>query len=68
MSEGPDFDRVVNVLIRIVLRIVVHDDGEPKGGLGANSGILPRLDRGTSRRRLLDRGPDGQAPFIRFAP
>ena len=50
------------MLVRVVLRIVVQkqDDEEPKGGLGANSGILPRLDRGASRRRLLDRGPDGQ--------
>jgi hypothetical protein len=42
--EGPDFDRVANIIIRVVLRMVVQDDKEPEGGLGANSGVLPRLD------------------------
>ena len=68
MKEGPDFERVANVILGVLLRIVVDEDDEPKGGLGANSGILPRIDRRASRRGLLNRGPDGQAPFLRFAP
>jgi hypothetical protein len=44
MSPEPDFDRVVDVLIRVVLRISEHDETQTKGGPSADTGVLPRLD------------------------
>src|ERR1700678_2967051 len=64
MSEIPNYERVADVLIRVVLRLVGKDDGPKGGGLGADTGILPGLNRGTGDRRLLDRRPGGQTPGL----
>ncbi len=44
MSTGPDYGRVVDVIVGVVLRSFLGDDDDSEGGLGANSGVLPRVD------------------------
>ncbi len=44
MKEGPDWRRVVDVVVSIALRISQVEDDETEGGLGANSGVLPCVD------------------------
>lgn len=47
MSHEPDLDRVADVLILVALRLSEHDKEQTKGDLDADSGVLPRFDRGT---------------------
>ena len=59
----PDYEAVASVLVSIGLRIVNKNLG-PKGGLRAQSGVLPCVDGGASGGGLVDRGPDGQTPGL----
>lgn len=45
MSGTPNFDRVAAVLLRVALRLVGKDDEPKGGGLGADYGVLPSVDR-----------------------
>jgi hypothetical protein len=44
MNAEPDFERVAIVLIRIALRVLVHDGNQAEGELNADTGVLSRLN------------------------
>jgi hypothetical protein len=64
MRGEPDFERVADVLVRVVLRILGKNDESIGGGPSADAGVLPSIDRRIGRRGFLDRGPGGQAPPV----
>ena len=44
MSEAPNLDRVAEVLIRVVLRVVSDNEDTSGGGRDADVGVLPGID------------------------
>ena len=58
-GEGPDYERVAAVLVRIGLRLVTeserNESSEHEGGNDADGGLLQSVDRGTGSGGLLDR-------------
>jgi hypothetical protein len=40
MNAEPDFERVASVLIRVVLRVLVHDGNHREGELSVDPGLL----------------------------
>jgi hypothetical protein len=44
MNAEPDLERVATILIRIALRVLVHDGKNDEGELNADTGVLSRLN------------------------
>ena len=61
MTSPDSYDRVANVIIRVVLRMLRDDEG-PKGGYVVDSGVLPGVNRRASGRELW---MEGQADGVR---
>jgi hypothetical protein len=47
VNQEPNYDRVADVFIHVALRMTEHDESKAKGEFDVDTGILPRLDRGT---------------------
>lgn len=60
----PNYARVAAVLVTVSLRLVMDREGDGD----VDGGVLPSVDRRTSNRRLLDRGPVGETEGLRPAP
>lgn len=66
MSDGPDFERVADVLGTIVLRYLeAKNRADPREGNDVDGGLLPSLDRRASGRGVLDRRAISEADRLR---
>lgn len=48
MTREANYDRVAEVFIHVALRMTEQDESKMKGEVDVDTGLLPRLDRGTS--------------------
>src|SRR4051812_22788664 len=65
VPQLPDYARVASALVAIAARIVASEDAEASH---VDSCVLPSVDRGTSCRRVLDRGTSGTTAGLRRVP
>jgi hypothetical protein len=48
MTNGPNYERVAEIMLRVALRMTDHDESRTEGEVDVDTGVLPRLYRGTS--------------------
>lgn len=48
MTMQPNYDRVAEVMIHVALRMTDQYESRTEGEADVDTGVLPRLDRGTS--------------------